>query len=67
MYARRTAGYDITSLDTNSGELRPIEVEDQAWLECHEVTKAAHYYLSVNAMMQSKQVREDEAPYGGKR
>ncbi|PXF55853.1 MAG: hypothetical protein C4B58_14520 [Deltaproteobacteria bacterium] len=34
--------------------------------EWHEVTKVAHYYLSVNAMTQPMMVREDEAPYGEK-
>jgi len=49
-------------------------VKDPARLECHEVTKVAHYYLpacavlgtadrSVNAMTRPMQVREDEAPY----
>jgi len=51
-------------------------VKDPARLEWHEVTKVAHYYLpacalhadrSVNAMIRPMQVREDEAPYGGKR
>jgi predicted GIY-YIG superfamily endonuclease len=39
-------------------------VKDPARLEWHEVTKVAHYYLSVNAMTQPMQVREDEASYG---
>ena len=48
-------------------------VKDPARLEWHEVTKVAHYYLSVNAlsacdaqagMTRPMQVREDEAPYG---
>jgi hypothetical protein len=105
----KNLGYDITSLDLNSGELRLIEVKglaaatgtilltpneqrvaedrrdcywlyivtncatkptlqepvkDPARLEWHEVTKVAHYYLSVNAMTRPMQVREDEAPYG---
>lgn len=38
-------------------------VKDPARLEWHEVTKVAHYYLSVNAMTRPMQVREDEAPY----
>ena len=50
-------------------------VKDPARLEWHEVTKVAHYYLSVNAlsacdaqagMTQMMQVREDEVPYGKK-
>lgn len=105
----KNLGYDITSLDINSGELRLIEVKglsaetgtilltpnerrvaedrrdcywlyivtncaknptlqdpvkDPARLEWREVTKVAHYYLSVNAMTRPMQVREDEAPYG---
>jgi hypothetical protein len=105
----KNLGYDITSLDLNSGELRLIEVKglgaetgtilltpnerrvaedrrdcywlyivtncadtptlqepvkDPARLEWHEVTKVAHYYLSVNAMTQPMIVREDKAPYG---
>jgi hypothetical protein len=39
-------------------------VKDSARLEWHEVSKVAHYYLSVNAMTRPMQVREDEAPYG---
>ena len=42
-------------------------VKDPARLEWHEVTKVAHYYLSVNAMTRPMQVREDEAPYGKKK
>ena len=105
----KNLGYDITSLDLNSGELRLIEVKglgaetgtilltpnerrvaedrrdcywlyivtncadtptlqkpvkDPARLEWHEVTKVAHYYLSVNAMTHPMMVREDKAPYG---
>jgi len=41
-------------------------VKDPVRLEWHEVTKVAHYYLSVNAMTRPMQVREDEAPYGEK-
>jgi len=39
-------------------------VKDPARLEWHEVTKVAHYYLSVNAVTQPMEVCEDEAPYG---
>lgn len=105
----KNLGYDVTSLDLNSGDLRLIEVKglgaetgtilltpnerrvaedrrdcywlyivtncsaqptlqepvkDPARLEWHEVTKVAHYYLSVNSMTQPMQVREDEASYG---
>jgi superfamily II DNA or RNA helicase len=107
----KNLGYDITSLDLSSGNLRLIEVKgigkstgtillspnerrvaedrrDCYWLyvvtdcntkpqlqepirdpvrfEWNEVTKVAHYYLSVNAMTQPMQVKEDIAPYGKK-
>jgi superfamily II DNA or RNA helicase len=113
----KNLGYDITSLDLSSGELRLIEVKGLAaatgtilltpnerrvaedrrdcyWLyvvtNClpaeatahaqpmlqepvkdparfpwHEVTKVQHYYLSVDAMTQPMQVREESIPYGG--
>jgi superfamily II DNA or RNA helicase len=105
----KNLGYDITSLDLASGELRLIEVKglgassgtvlltpnerrvaedrrdcywlyvvtdcngvprlqdpirDPARLDWNEVTKVAHYYLSINAMTQPMEVREDPAPYG---
>ena len=105
----KNLGYDITSLDLNSGELRLIEVKgigeatgtvlitpnerrvaedrrdcywlyvithcksqpqlqtpikDPARLEWREVRKVDHYYLSVNAMTQPMQVREEPPPYG---
>ena len=104
----KNLGYDITSLDLNSGELRLIEVKgigastgnilltpnerrvaedrrdcywlyvvthcstkpqlqepikDPARFEWNEVKKVAHYYLSVNAITQPMQVREDSASY----
>jgi hypothetical protein len=104
----KNLGYDITSLDLNSGELRLIEVKglagatgtilltpnerrvaedrrdcywlyvvtdcstnpqlqepikDPARFEWHEVTKVAHYYLSVDALTQPMQVREENPPY----
>lgn len=40
-----------------------VRVKDPARLEWHEVSKVAHYYLSVNAMTRPMQVWEDEAPY----
>ena len=106
----KNLGYDITSLDLRSGELRLIEVKglaeatgtilltpnerrvaedrrdcywlyivancktrpqlqepikDPARLRWHEVTKVAHYYLSVDAVAQPMRVREERAPYGG--
>ena len=102
-------GYDLTSLDVNSGELRLIEVKgigesagnvlltpnekrvaedrrdcywlyvvtdckqepklqnpikDPARLQWHEVKKVDHYYLSINAVTQPMQVREETIPYG---
>ena len=107
----KNLGYDITSLDLNSGELRLIEVKgigessgtilltpnerrvaedrrdcywlyvvtncntkpqlqepikDPARFEWNEVIKVAHYYLSIDAMTQPMQVKEDIAPYEGK-
>jgi superfamily II DNA or RNA helicase len=102
-------GYDITSLDLTSGELRLIEVKglgaptgtvlltpnerrvaedrpdcyylyvvtdcsstpelqdpikDPARLPWHEVTKVAHYYLSVDAMKQPMKVSDNLRQYG---
>jgi hypothetical protein len=104
----KNLGYDITSLDLASGELRLIEVKglgastgtilltpnerrvaedrrdcywlyvvtgcdtvarlqdpirDPARLDWTEVTKVAHYYLSVNAMTKPMQLREAPVPY----
>jgi len=109
--SEKNLGYDVTSLDLASGELRLIEVKglgaasgtilltpnerrvaedrrdcfwlyvvtdcdnaprlqqpirDPARLDWHEVTKVAHYYLSVDAMVKPMQVREDSPSYGGK-
>jgi len=106
----KNLGYDITSLDLSSGELRLIEVKglgsetgtilltpnerrvaedrrdcywlyivtncdaqptlhepvkDPARLKWHEVTKVAHYYLSVDAIRKPMEVGEDSRPYGG--
>jgi len=105
----KNLGYDVTSLDVNSGELRLIEVkgigastgtilltpnerrvaedrrdcywlyvvtncgteptlqdpvQDPARLEWHEVTKVAHYYLSVDAVSGPMRVREEGRGYG---
>jgi len=107
----KNLGYDVTSLDVNSGQLRLIEVkglsgeigtilltpnerrvaedrrdcywlyvvtncatepklqepiQDPARLDWHEVTKVAHYFLSVDALTQPMRVREESPPYGGK-
>ena len=106
----KNLGYDITSLDLNSGELRLIEVKgiggptgtvlltpnerrvaedrrDCYWLyvvthcdtspvlqppvkdparyEWNEVTKVAHYYLSVDALTRPGQMPEAHSPQGG--
>ncbi|MBI3014843.1 MAG: DUF3883 domain-containing protein, partial [Candidatus Tectomicrobia bacterium] len=108
----KNLGYDVTSLDLNSGELRLVEVKglgeasgtilltpnerrvaedrrdcywlyvvtncndkpqlqepikDPARFEWHEVTKVAHYYLSVDALTRPMQVREGSPPYGERR
>jgi superfamily II DNA or RNA helicase len=107
--SEKNLGYDITSLDLTSGELRLIEVKglgaasgtilltpnerrvaedrrdcfwlyvvtncntdptlqepirDPARLDWTEVTKVAHYYLSVDAVKSPMQVIEASPPYG---
>jgi len=102
--SEKNLGYDVTSLDVASGELRLIEVKglgastgtvlltpnerrvaedrrdcfwlyvvtncssnpelqepirDPARLDWNEVTKIAHYYLSVNAMKKPMEIHED--------
>ena len=104
----KNLGYDVTSLDLQSGELRLIEVKGLAgptgsilltpnerrvaedrrdcyWLYVvtgcatapdlqqpipdparypwHEVTKVAHYYLSVNTLKHPMEIRETERGY----
>jgi hypothetical protein len=104
----KNLGYDITSLDPNSGELRLIEIKrigaargrilltpnerrvaedrrdcywlyvvtdcdskprlqepikDPARLDWHEVSKVAHYCLSIDAMTQPMQVRDVDTSY----
>jgi superfamily II DNA or RNA helicase len=54
--------YVVTNCDTTPRLEEPIR--DPARLDWHEVTKVAHYYLSVDAMTRPMQVREDSAPYG---
>ncbi len=39
-------------------------IKDPVRFEWNEVTKVSHYYLSVNAMTQPMQVKEDISPYG---
>lgn len=107
--SEKNLGYDITSLDPASGDLRLIEVkglgattgnvlltpnerrvaedrrdcywlyvvtdcdttprlqdpiQDPARLSWNEVTKVAHYYLSVNAMTRPMDLREPNVPFG---
>jgi superfamily II DNA or RNA helicase len=104
----KNLGYDITSLDLNSGELRLIEVKgisgesgtvlltpnerrvaedrrdcywlyivtnckeeaklqdpvkDPVRLKWHEVKKVDHYYLSVDAVIQPMQIREEPGAF----
>jgi len=57
--------YVVTNCDTNPTLQEPIK--DPARFPWHEVTKVAHYYLSVDALTQPMQLREKPpAPYGGK-
>ncbi|HXF47066.1 MAG TPA: DUF3883 domain-containing protein, partial [Burkholderiaceae bacterium] len=107
--SEKNLGYDLTSLDPASGELRLIEVKgvggatgtvlltpnerrvaedrrdcywlyvvthcdtapvlqepikDPARLAWHEVTKVAHYYLSVDAIKKSMEIQQERARYG---
>ena len=41
-------------------------MEDPDRLQWHEVKKVDHYYLSIDAVTQPMQVREDSVPYGNK-
>ena len=106
----KNLGYDITSLDLNSGELRLIEVKgigadsgtvlltpnerrvaedrrdcywlyivtkckeqaklqdpvkDPARLKWHEVKKVDHYYLTINALTQHMEIREEQTDFKG--
>jgi hypothetical protein len=55
--------YIVTNCNTQPTLQEPIQ--DPAQLQWHEVTKVAHYSLSVNAITKPMQVREDQKPYGG--
>ncbi|MCC7081959.1 MAG: hypothetical protein IT530_14895 [Burkholderiales bacterium] len=55
--------YVVTHCDTAPQLQAPIR--DPARLDWHEVSKVQHYYLSIDAMQESMQVREDSPPYGG--
>jgi hypothetical protein len=55
----------LTALSCTSAGIAPPGADrDPARLDWHEVTKLAHYYLSVDAMIQPMQVREHQLPYG---
>lgn len=54
--------YVVTDCDTGPKLQEPVK--DPARLDWHEVTKVAHYYLSVDALTQPMHVRENPAPYG---
>lgn len=41
-------------------------VQDPVRYDWHEVSKVAHYYLSVDAMTQPMEVQENQSPYGDK-
>lgn len=45
--------------------LKPIK--DPARLQWHEVKKVDHYYLSIDAVTQPMQVREETIPYRDQR
>jgi len=54
--------YVVTNCDDSPTLQEPII--DTVRLRWHEVSKVAHYYLSVDAMTQPMQVREDSPAYG---
>jgi hypothetical protein len=54
--------YVVTNCNTTPQMQEPIK--DPARFEWNEVIKVAHYYLSIDAMTQPRQVKEDSAPYG---
>lgn len=41
-------------------------IKDPARLKWHEVKKVDHYYLSIDAVTQPMQVRDELVPYGDK-
>ncbi|MBZ5590515.1 MAG: DUF3883 domain-containing protein [Acidobacteriia bacterium] len=55
--------YVVTDCDSTPRLQEPVRNPDR--LDWHEVTRVAHYYLSVDAMAQPMQVREDSPPDGG--
>ncbi|MDE0312849.1 MAG: helicase-related protein [Caldilineaceae bacterium] len=56
--------YVVTNCATQPQLQEPIS--DPARFPWHEVSKVQHYWLEVDAMTQPMQVREDQAPYGGR-
>ncbi len=54
--------YVVTDCDTSPRLQEPVH--DPARLSWNEVTKIAHYYLSVNAMMRPMGLSEDQIPFG---
>ena len=55
--------YVVTDCNRTPRLQEPIR--DPARLDWNEVTKVAHYYLSVEAMTERMQMREDEPSPGG--
>lgn len=55
--------YIVTDCDNTPRLQGPIG--NPARLDWHEVTKVAHYYLSVDAMTRPMLAKEDSASYGG--
>ena len=57
--------YVVTDCDNAPRLEEPIR--DPARLDWNEVTKVAHYYLSVNTMTKPMKVREEPPSYGPER
>jgi hypothetical protein len=55
--------YVMTGCNSQACLQEPIK--DPARFPWHEVKKVDHYYLSVDALTQPMQVREQREPYGG--
>jgi hypothetical protein len=56
--------YVVTNCGTKPQLQEPMR--DLARVEWHELTKVAHYYLSVDALTRPTQVREESPPYGNR-
>ena len=71
MLVSAKAAADIQMLMEQAGQTnrlgrappRQEPIRDPALLDWNEVTKIAHYYLSVDALAQPMWVREDPPPY----